>query len=254
MSGKMGIIVVSRLSSTRLPRKAILNIGKKRAIEYVFERAVNTIGVSGVCLATSYFNENSILCDIAKEYGITSYKGSDSDKALRICEAAELCGFDFFVTYDGDDLFVSEELAEIAFDRYKKEHFDFIESDYDLAVGAFSYGFKTSALRTICNLKDSEDTEMVFNFFEAKRDIFNLAKLTDVDRVYYNGKVRATLDYYEDLLFFKNIVENIGVERFTMRDVLNYISCHPEVININFQRNLDWIRNRENHKKVEFKV
>lgn len=109
--------------------------------------------------------EDDELCKIAIKNGITYFRGSEKDKLVRWQTTAKMFNIDFFVTADGDDLFCSHELFDVAFDQYNNLEVDFIEGK-DIVCGSFTYGIKTSALNEVCHRKLTEDTEMMWTYFK----------------------------------------------------------------------------------------
>ena len=55
-----------------------------------------------------------------------------------------------------------------------------------------------------------------------------------------------TLDYEEDFLFFKTIVENFADnnKKMTFESILGFLNQNPEVVNINWHREQNWIDNQ----------
>ena len=69
------------------------------------------------------------------------------------------------MTADGDDLFCEPELIDLAFEQYEGSRPDFIEAA-NVVCGAFTYGIKTAALLRVCEIKDTDDTEMMWVYFK----------------------------------------------------------------------------------------
>ena len=102
----IGVITV-RLSSFRLPQKALLPLMGKRVIDHVIERAKISIskGLSRVVVCTSTEPNDDMFEQIAREHGVDCFRGSLSDKIDRWRGAAEKFGADYIITIDGDATF-----------------------------------------------------------------------------------------------------------------------------------------------------
>ena len=99
------IFITVRTSSTRLPKKAILKICDKPAIQYLIENIKKSKSADKIILCTSEESGDDVLCQIATDCGIDYYRGSLNDKLVRWRDACRKFDIDFFVNVDGDDLF-----------------------------------------------------------------------------------------------------------------------------------------------------
>tara|TARA_R100000008_G_C3560653_1_gene155950 strand:+ start:479 stop:1225 length:747 start_codon:yes stop_codon:yes gene_type:complete len=246
-----GIFITVRTGSTRLPNKALLKIGDKHTIEYVIEQAKKSKFAEKIVLCTTTLPEDDILCEIAEKNGIHHFRGSVEDKLDRWLCAAMEHGVDFFVTADGDDLFCSPELMDLAFVQESYNESDFIEGE-GLVSGSFTYGIKTNVLFKVCQMKDTTDTEMMWVYF-TETGVCSVEKLQNVPKIYKRNDIRMTLDYQEDFDFFKTVIESFDGNPFTMREVLEYLDNNKKVIAINFHLEDQWKQNQVNKTKLVVK-
>ena len=70
------ILITVRTSSTRLPRKAILDINGKPTIQYLIENIKKSKLANKIILCTSEEPDDDILCQIATDCVIDYYIGS----------------------------------------------------------------------------------------------------------------------------------------------------------------------------------
>src|ERR1700733_4929741 len=241
---KKAIFITVRTNSTRLPKKCLLEIAGKPTIFHLIERIKRSRFADGIVLCTTANQQDDILCAIAAKEGISFFRGSENDKLERWKGAAEKYGVEFFVTADGDDLFCEPELIDLAFKQYELTGADFIEG-LNIPCGAFTYAIKASALRKVCQIKDTDDTEMMWVYF-TQTNLFKCAELADIPSVFSRPEIRMTLDYEEDFQFFKNIIEHFflqGKTAFSLRDILTYIDAHPQVAKINWLRQQEFLDN-----------
>jgi len=224
------IFITVRTGSKRFPAKCLKWIGDKRAIELVIDRSKRSKRAERIVLCTTWLVADDVLCDIAREHKIEFHRGSERDKLLRWHGAVRKFGVDFFVTADGDDLLCDPELIDLAFSQYDRTGADFIEAP-DVPCGAFTYGISAAALKKVCEIKATDDTEMMVPYF--KTGLFKVERLENVPPVLQRPEIRMTLDYPDDLRFFDNIYSNFKDTSFTLRDVIAYLDENPEVIKIN---------------------
>ena len=229
------IFISVRTGSSRLPNKALKEINNKSTIEYLIDMVKQSKYAEKIILCTTELKEDDVLCDIATNSGINYFRGSSPDKLSRWLGAAKKFNIDFFVNADGDDIFFDGGLADVCFEQHKKTSADFIDGR-----GLYNdvYAMKTSALELVCMSKRKTDTEFIKPFFEDLGNKINTEKINNVPKKYLKKKMRLTLDYEEDFLFFKKIIEE--VEELTFDNVLNYIEENPDIIEINWSREKDW--------------
>ena len=229
------IFITVRTGSSRLPKKALLEINGLPTITRVIRRVAQSQKKDIVVLCTTVEEEDTILAQIAQQEGINFFRGSTLDKLDRWNKAAKQYNVEFFVTADGDDLFCEPELIDLAFSQYEKNKPDFIEG-VGLACGSFSYAIKASALAKVCEIKDTDQTEMMWTYFKDTGQ-FNCETLQGVNPIFQRPDIRITLDYPDDFTFFKTVIEhfekNGNDSYYSLRDIINYLNSHPEVVKVN---------------------
>ena len=245
------ILITVRSGSTRLPNKATLKINQKTTIEHLIDRVKGSKLSDLIILCTTTLPEDDILCNIAKSNNIKYYRVSVKDKLERWKGACEKYNVDFFITADGDDLFCEPELIDLAINQYKNTNADFIRTD-EVVCGAFTFGIKYKALKKACEIKDTDDTEMMWVYF-TDTGLFNVENLKNIPKEYKRKDVRMTLDYEDDFKFFKAIIEHFGIKEFGLKDILSYIDNNPEISKINYYLEQNWSENQNNNIKLVLK-
>lgn len=243
------IIITVRTGSRRLPQKCLRKIGDKMVIEHIIERAKRSKKANLVLLCTTHLPEDNILCEIAIKNKVFAFRGSAEDKLDRWNEATKRYKIDFFVTHDADDLFCEPELIDLAFEQ-SLNGADFIEAK-NVPCGAFTYGIRVSALRKVCDIKNTYETEMMVPYF-TETGLFKVEQLENVPEELQRD-MRMTLDYEDDLKFFTNVFENFNGKEFNLRDVIFYLDENPEVVNINSYLQEKYLANQKRLTKVVLK-
>lgn len=250
---KKAIFITVRTGSTRLPKKALMEIMGKPTIGHLIDRVKRSEKADIIVLCTTKLDEDDILCQIAEKNGIYFYRGSIADKLERWRGAAEKFGIEFFVTADGDDLFCEPELIDLAFAQYERSEADFIEGK-NLICGAFTYGIKTQALQKVCEIKDTDDTEMMHQYFTST-GLFKIEELNNVPHIFRRPEIRMTLDYEGDFKFFRKIIEHFSEKKeyFSLRDIVNFLDANPEVVKINQHLQKQFLDNQRFKTKLIIK-
>jgi len=246
------IFITVRSSSTRLPAKALIPLYHDvPLIQHIISRAKLSQLTDHVILCTTLETVDDQLCEIAKNCGIKFFRGPTEDKLQRWNQAAEHFNVDFIATFDGDDPFCSPQLIDIAFEQIQRSKIDFIESA-EIATGAFTYAFRADALKKVCEIKDSEDTEMMWTYFK-DTGLFEVAELEDVPSIFKNANVRLTLDYPEDLQLFSEIFGLLKSDHTVdLGLVIDLLMSNDSLREMNFFRQGDFLANqaRNTHLKI----
>jgi len=251
---KTAIFITVRTGSTRLKNKALIEIQSIPTIVHLIRR-MKKIDVDNIVLCTTILEEDDILCEIAKNEKIDFFRGSVNDKLVRWRDAAIKFNIDFFVTADGDDLFCSKELIDLAVSQYRLSNPDFIESP-DVICGAFTYGINVKALKKVCNIKNSEDTEMMWTYFK-DTGLFKIHSLRNVPSIFKRADIRMTLDYKDDLNFFTKIIDHFYKDNkfnFTLYDIVSFLDDNNEIIKINSYLHDEWRKNQIKNTNLKLKI
>ena len=107
---KLAGIIVARMDSSRLPGKALTDIEGRALISYVIERAKRINALTTLALATTKRTIDNKLAEFAIDAGISVYRGSVDDVALRVIECAREFEAQYFVRLNGDSPFLDPEL------------------------------------------------------------------------------------------------------------------------------------------------
>lgn len=248
---KNAIFITVRTDSSRLPNKALLKILDRPIIEHVMLRAKKADKADTIVLCTTERPIDDEIVKIAISNGIGYFRGSLEDKLDRWHNAASTFNIDYFITMDGDDLLCDPELINLGIDQMEREGCDFIKAPEGLICGSFTYAIRADALKKVCEIKGTADTEMMWVYFE-KTGLFNIADLYVNESIYFNKNIRLTLDYQEDFEFFKTVFEIFNNQNndTPLRIILNYLNMHPDIAEINSFRQQDYLDNQK--KKVKF--
>ena len=238
------IFVSARSNSTRLPNKATEDLCGIPTIEFLLRGLKKSRLAKEIILCTTQLRDDDVLCDIAERNNLRYFRGSSEDKLIRWHGACEQYGVDFFVNVDGDDLFFDAPLADLCFQqRLDNSGVDFIDGR-----GLYNdvYGISHSSLAKVCEAKKTTDTEFIRPHFINFRDRFVVEKVQNVPEKYLKKDIRMTLDYWEDLLFFRAVIGGLQDMNFEINfdNILKFLEENPEVVKINWFREQAWKENQ----------
>ncbi len=238
------VIVQCRLSSTRLPRKALLPLGGKPLISWVLD-SMKQVPADKYILAVDYDSKDE-LEPIAHEYNWECFAGPKDDVLERFCMAAKWADCvmpnDLILRATADNPFLFYEAATQLLQTAKKNPSDYITYT-GLPHGSGVEVFNARSLFEACGMtNDPYDHEHVGPAFYNHPKEFSSVMLPAPSR-WNHPKFRTTIDTYEDYRRALRIVHFISGERnlrrpytteeicaaFTDDSVIHPILCVPSI-------------------------
>jgi len=234
---KIVAVIQARLTSTRLPKKIMLNLSGKPLLWHVVERVRRAKMIDHIVLAIPDSSNNDELELFIKKSGWNLFRGSENDVLSRYYHAAIQYSADVIVRITSDCPLVDPKII----DETIKIHFR-DGNDYT-AVGVEG-GFPRGLDVEVLNLKS---LEIAFNTAVDRSErehvtlyIYQNPKLFKIHFVEASGNlkrpdIRLTVDTEEDLLLIREIYSALGNygNHFSTKDVLALIDGTPRLQSIN---------------------
>ncbi|MDX9898957.1 MAG: NTP transferase domain-containing protein [Spirochaetia bacterium] len=204
----LGLIVQMRIDSSRLPGKALLELGDTNLAGMVMRR-LRTIEADHYILATD--RDGALqLASSALDAGFTVFEGPKDDVLGRFALAIEAFSLDTVLRATGDNPFVSKHLADMAIAASQE-----LDADYTgltgMPVGMGIEVVQASALLNSASLARTEhEREHVCPYLYEHPRAFKIARLP-CPAEYHMPEGRLTVDTAEDYRRAKNIVAALGV-------------------------------------------
>ena len=179
---KIVLILQARMGSTRLPGKSMMDLAGEPLIARILERVKRCKMPDIIVLAIPNTEQDKVLLEVGKKYGVEVYSGSELDLVQRYYDAAKKFHADLVVRIPADN--ATPEPSEI--DRIIKHHLS-------LSIRGF-----TSNLSVIQNsgYPDGIGAE-VFDFSlleEAKDKFFDQRKREHVHLNFYDYETSTSVD------------------------------------------------------------
>jgi spore coat polysaccharide biosynthesis protein SpsF len=111
-NSKVGIIVASRFSSSRLPGKALIHIGGYSLLGLLLHRIQTSTFSDVIIVATSEESSDDVIADEASRLGVEVFRGSLSDVVDRYAKVAQAYELDAIVRLTGDNPFVDADYVD----------------------------------------------------------------------------------------------------------------------------------------------
>jgi spore coat polysaccharide biosynthesis protein SpsF len=250
---KTGFLVTARLKSTRLPLKLLLEVEGRPIFSHMIDRLKLSRRVDQIIICTSTNAQDDPLEAIAATEGIACFRGDEDDVVKRLSDAATAFELDYILSITADCPFSDPQYADSIVETYLSSQADFIRA-LDLPHGAFSYGIKPAAFHKVLEIKDETDTEVWGRYF-TDTDLFTVYDLPIENPLHRQPELRMTLDYPEDLEFFKSVFAALYApgQVFSLDEILHFLQAHPEVVEINRHRETDYLKRWSKQSWIKLK-
>lgn len=212
-SNKKGaLLIYARSGSSRLPNKALKEIGGYKLIELVINRVIslqNTLPIQ-IYLATSNLPENDELVSFVEELGISVFRGDENDLVDRTIDFIKQMKYEYIARVNGDCPFVDIELIA--------EGFKYINQDYDFVTNiknrTYPYGvavewFKSDFYKKMANDVNENEKEHVTKHLYRKINEINHYSIESSSN---NSNTSLTIDTQQDYERLKLIFEKYSKE------------------------------------------
>jgi len=243
---RVGIFITVRVGSTRLPRKALLEIKCKPTIEYLIERIKRANNADEIVLCTTTNEEDDELIEIAIRNNISFFRGNPRNIIERHLEAAKAHSIDFIMNVDGDDLFCDPEYIDKMINLARSYLFYDVVAVKALPFGVNSFGYRRESLEVV--LEEGAHSSTGWGELLLNNDDLNNVFISVPP--YHQINARMTLDYEEDFEFFKRVIEEFNGKYATLKEIVRLLRKKPEIMEINKKmEDVYW----ENYRGVKIK-
>ena len=189
-------IVQARLSSTRLPRKAAVDICGKSLLQRVVDRVRLASTVRKIVVAVPS-EEPDTLDYVELGRNVKGFLGSRDDVLDRFYHCAKAHDADPIVRITADDPFKDPDVIDRIVRTLTKTHADYVSTDDSFPVGMVVEAFTFQTLEMAwCNAESEYEKEHVTPYIYKHEDIFDVRWVKN-DR--NEGHIRLTVDTSEDL-------------------------------------------------------
>lgn len=235
-------MIQARCGSTRLSNKVLKNLCGKPALQWVIERVRKSRSVDEVIVVTSIHKSNLPILRLCSDLGVRLGIGSEDDVLDRFYQTAKLLKPEYIIRLTADCPCFDAELLDAAISELREE------TDYlGMITETFADGLDIEIMKYAALKKawqeanHSFEREHVTQYILRHPEIFRLQ--TFESPIGYFGNHRWTVDEPEDFELVTKIYEHFlyecGTENFGYKDILKFLSGHPEIAALNkqFSRN-----------------
>lgn len=139
------VVVAARLDSSRLPGKALMDLGGLPVLGNVLARAARVDGPQAVVLATSTRSVDDPLAAYAASRDVAVFRGATDDVAGRLLACASARGADYIVRVNGDSPFIDPAVIARGLALCRQRDLDFCTN---IPGRTYPYGVAVEIVRT----------------------------------------------------------------------------------------------------------
>lgn len=221
---KVGVIILCRSSSRRLPNKIHIEIEGKAALLHTVDQARMLFPNEDVVVATSDDPSDDGIEELCNNHKTPYYRGSLQNVAERFLMCAQHFGFDYALRLNGDNIFVNRELMKTMKEAAEVGTVDFLSN---VRNRTYPKGLSIEIIKTdkmakyMSHInKSTEYKEHVLYYFYENSDLnkkffYNKTKGTSID-------ISFALDTLEDLKRIKSTIKQLGKKYpdYTYQDII----------------------------------
>lgn len=233
------IIITARSDSSRLKNKILAKITKKYlAIDIIIQRAMKIN--KPICLATSkHKSDDKLVNYVKKNYKIDIFRGDQNNKISRWIDCIKKFNIDYAALIDGDDLAFDFLLYKKYLKKIdlKNKVFKF---NNDIIPGSFTYIFSSKDLNLLHTKSKKVKKVDVIEYF-----LKYLSEIKEINSPKYliDKNIRLTLDYKDDLKFFRALYRNVNILEKTS-NIVKFLEKNVKIKNINYHLEELWKKNQ----------
>lgn len=228
----VGLVAV-RMKSSRLKKKALLDLNGKPLILQLFSRLKKSKKMDDIVLCTSTHPDDRVLIELANQNGLKYFAGSEDDVMDRFIRAGERENADVIVRITGDNPLTDPGIIDTMIESHIESGADYTRMD-NLPVGVTAEVITFMSLKKAFKMAENSGySEYMTNYFVNYPDIFSLNILQPDDNL-RRPDYRLTVDYQADYDLMKKIFSNF--KQFpdaSLKDIIAFLDKNPGIARMN---------------------
>lgn len=234
---KIGALIPIRMTSERLPGKALLPIAGRPVVQYLLDRvfACRHLAPERTVVCTTQDPSDDPLVAEVERYGARAFRGSRDDIIRRFRDAMAEFAFDAVVQVDGDDPLSATEYMDATMDKLLSDPAIDIVTCGGLPLGTAVKSFTWRAMQKVFDRYRTERNDTGFIYFFTKSGICRHETIGPLDPSHVHDTARLTLDYPADLEVFRKILEALDRpgRPASHAEVVRFLNANPAIVEQN---------------------
>ena len=232
MKTKRAVIVQCRLSSSRLPAKALKELGGRTVLSWVL-KAMKKIDAKYYYVATDETSFAS-LEPICKENGFKCFAGDLNDVLKRFCDLIKTIKAETIIRATADNPFLFYEAAQASLEDFEERQKSRHPCQY-LTYTGLPHGSGVEIMSAKALLEAQELTDNPYDHEHVGPALYNhkenfVCEFIKAPARFYNPDLRTTIDTFSDYLRAQNIVNYLGEKApYTTEQIMD--ACKSDYVN-----------------------
>jgi spore coat polysaccharide biosynthesis protein SpsF len=227
-------IVQARTSSTRLPRKVLLDIAGRPMLDWVVSRAGRARLLDEVMVATTERPEDDAIVALCRTLSVRCFRGSEDDVLDRYYHAALESSADIVVRITSDCPLIDPGEMDRVLESFRREQPSYASNSL---LPGFLRGLDTEAMTMAALTQAWREARAPYQRVHVTPFLYQNPQLFRLLAVRFDrdfGAYRWTVDTPEDLQLIRTLVERFGADdRLSWQGILEVFSRDPGLVTIN---------------------
>lgn len=222
ISRKIVAIIQARMGSTRLPDKVLLEINSKPMLWHVINRVKKAKLVDDIIVATTRWERDDPICELALEMGVKYFRGSEEDVLSRFYWTLQENPADVIVRITSDCPMIDPKIIDMVISHFLSRNHDYVSNTHD-SIPSYPDGFDVEVF-SYKVLKESyeksaEREHVTAYMINSRNNDWSSVILP------YKGKrpkIRLSINFRKDLELVRKIFKHLGND-FAMEEAIKLL-------------------------------
>ena len=245
VKNKVDIIIQARIGSTRFRGKIFKKHKNYFPLKILIERLKKCANVSNIIICTTRLAEDNVIVDFCKRENISFFRGHRNDLLSRYFNTARKFKSNIIIRVTSDCPLIDYSIVNKMLNYFLKNKIDYYANTYPLPttypdgmdIEIFNYSTLEKTYKKA--ILPSEREHVTPYMFNSKKF---LTKKTSLRKDL--SKFRFCIDYYEDFVFFKKLLDHFKdrIYDLRMKDLIKYVKKNQTIIKYQnkIKRNEGW--------------
>lgn len=225
-------LVAVRLKSTRLRRKALLDLGGQPLIVQLTRHIERARRPQKIIWCTSTHHEDDELMQLAKQHNIECFRGAELDVMSRFLALAEQYQAHTVVRVTGDNPLTDPIMMDRMIESHLAASAEYSFND-ELPRGTRSEIMNVAALRRCHDLAQDPGASEYMTLMIKRPDHFKVHRVTAPGAEWIRPELRLTIDTAEDYALIKAVYDHFSGEPPSLPQVITFLDGQPQLRDAN---------------------
>lgn len=226
------VLVAVRLKSSRLPRKALLDLAGEPILARLMQRMTASETAEEVVVCTSTHPQDTDIAELAAHKGWACHRGHELDVMGRFLDVAHARKAHTIVRVTGDNPLTDPGMLDHMVRRQLEEGAEYSYTD-DLPRGTRCEVMSTAALERCHQLVEDPNSSEYMTLMIRRPDRFKVLKVDSPWVEIRRPDLRFTIDLPADYAVVKGIYEAFDGRPPALGEVIAWVNAHPEIGTLN---------------------